>query len=531
MPPEIHYELEGLRVVYPLDKDEVTIGRSTSNDLVIQHITVSRRHAKVFREGELWKVADLGSTYGTRVNDLGHADTPLHDGDRIFLHRFPLTFIDKSSPGASLTTSGERREENSVGAVYQSAVDFSMLASIPADVNHLQRLLTIMTKSSEAILVSRSLTETYRRVLDLIFEHLPVQRGFIMLWDEARGDFVTPAFKHQSGLPGESARIQFSRTIAEKVYREKMAVLTTDALSDVRFQDGRSIQALGIRSAMAAPLWKGERVDGLIYVDTPLQRKAFDNFDLDILSAIGNQLAVAIEQSRLQDNVVRQQVIRRRLERYHSPAVIERIAASSESTSGEFALMAEERDVTVLFADVVGFTHRCESMEPHGVVDLLNRYFSEMTDVVFRHEGTLDKFIGDCLMAVFGAPLPAADHAQRAVETALEMREELDELNEPLSPEARVRFRVGIHSGKVVAGDIGSVRRSDYTVLGATVNLASRLESAVARPGQIVISEQTRACLGDRYVTRALGEHELKGFRRPILCHEVIGHVEAATHD
>ena len=216
-----------------------------------------------------------------------------------------------------------------------------------------------------------------------------------------------------------------------------------------------------------------------------------------------------------------QQLRRRRLERYHSPAVVELIAAGSRNA--EEALIAEEREVTVLFADVVGFTSRCETMEPREIAELLHRYFSAMTEEIFLHQGTVDKFIGDCVMAVFGAPIESREHPRQAVGAALGMREALRELNEPLPEETRIRFRVGLHSGPVIAGDIGSRRRIDYTVLGATVNLAARIEAAVAEPGQIVLSEATLAGLGDGYAVRPLGERRLRGISRPVRCYELLG--------
>ena len=146
-----------------------------------------------------------------------------------------------------------------------------------------------------------------------------------------------------------------------------------------------------------------------------------------------------------------------------------------------------------------------------------------MTRVIFLHEGTLDKFIGDCLMAVFGAPIATADHQISAVDAALDMREALHRLNEPLAEEDRLEFRVGIHSGRVIAGDIGSPLRSDYTVLGATVNLAARLEAEVAAPGQIVITETTRNALGERYDIHDLGEHQPRGVSKTVRCYAVLG--------
>ena len=414
MPSEIVYQIQGRWTSYPLEKDEVTIGRDSRNDLIIEHRSVSRTHARLTRGEDGWRVKDLDSRYGTTVNDLAHTDVLLQSGDKIYLHRFPLTFVDS---GAALSAVDEGPAESETNTVFQSAVDFTALAASPADLQRMQKLLRVVTKTSEAVLVSDSLDGTFVRVLDLVFEHLPVQRGFIMMWDEDRGDFVTRVVRHKDHAAGAEGQIRFSRTIAEKVVRDRVAVITRDAQLDGRFADGASIMELGIRSAMAAPLWNGDQVDGLIYADTTVQARAFDSFDLDILSALGNQLAVAIEQARLQQAVVEQQVARRRLERYHSPAVIERINRGGDSAE---AVEAEERDASVMFADVVGFTSRCESMEPKAVAELLNRYFSELTQVVFDHEGTVDKFIGDCLMAVFGVPFAAEDHARRSVDAALD---------------------------------------------------------------------------------------------------------------
>jgi adenylate cyclase len=520
LPPELVYQAHGEWVRFVVEGDEVTIGRDKLNDLVVEDRSVSRRHAKLRRTPEGWRVTDVGSRYGTRINELDHANAVLRNGDTIYLHKFPLKFLAVGPELAALSEAADPEAAADQRTVFQHTVDFSALAAAPADPARMQKLLAVVTKASRAILVTESLEEIFGKLLDLVLDQLPVQRGFIMLWDEEKRDFVTRCVRHADAGAAGGGPIRFSRTIAEKVYRDRVGVITTDAQRDGRFADGASIMELGIRSAMAAPVWNGERVEGLIYADTTLLAKAFDSFDLDILSALGNHLAVSIEQARLQQTVVDQQIARRRLERYHSPAVVERIAADS---GGSESLVAEERDVTVVFADIVGFTARCEAMAPRAVAELLNHYFSEMTQVIFRHDGTLDKFIGDCLMAVFGAPFPAPDHARRAADAGLEMQEALARLNAPLAEGDRIQVRVGVHSGRVVAGDIGSLLRSDYTVLGNTVNIAARLEAGVARPGQIVLSEATVAGLGKGYEVRPVGEHHLRGVSAPVRCFELLG--------
>jgi len=520
MPPKLVYELEGRRITCTLDRDELTIGRQAANDVVIDHPWISRRHARIYRQQERWRVDDLGSLNGTRINSLEGTDKLLQDGDTIYLYKFPVAFQDLTETRVSLTTAAGSGSDTRMQTIVQSAVDFSVLASRQQDVRRFQKLLTVVTRASEMIVGSASPEETFERVLELIFEHLPVERGLIMVWDEEEKDLIARCVKQRKDAGESGSEIRFSRTIAEKVYNEKVAVLTADAQSDQRFDQGQSVFDLGIRSAIAAPLWNADRVDGLIYVDT-LYKEAFDDFDLDLLSALGNHVAVALEQSRLQSSLMEQKLMRRRLERYHSPAVVELITSSS-ATTGE-ALLVDERDVTVLFADVVDFTKRCENMRPIEIAELLNKYFSAMTEKVFDHQGTVDKFIGDCIMAVFGAPLATEDHARQAAEAALEMQEAMNRLNETLPEESRLQFRVGVHSGPVVAGDIGSIHRVDYTVLGATVNIAARLEASVAQPGQIAISEVTRTAISEHFSTPLLGEFSLKGITAPVRCYELRG--------
>lgn len=526
MPAQILYEVDGRRVVVPLESDELTIGRDPSNDVVIGQPHVSRWHAKVYRTSGGWSVMDLESKCGIQINDKKTADGALADGDCIFIEDICLTFMDEGGsvpPRSTASVVALTPAEADTGTVFRPAVDFTELGSIESDVTRLQRLLKMVSETSRTLLESSDLDETFQSVLDIVFEALPAQRGCIMLWDEAEQSLVARCVKNNSRA-GDST-IHFSRTIAEKVYREKVSVMTTDAQHDDRFAAGDSVVKMGIRSAMAAPLWHGDMVDGLIYIDTALRAEAFNQDDVDLLSALANHLAVAIEQSQLQEAVISQRLMRRRLERYHSPAVVERIAAGGEGA--DQALMADEREATVLFADLVGFTDLCEGMNPRDVVKLLNHYFSELTEVVFRHEGTVDKFIGDCIMAVFGAPVATKDHARRAADAALEMRQALRQLNEALPEATPLRFRVGIHSGKVVAGDIGSVRRADYTVLGATVNLAARLESTVALPDQIVISDTTKEALPGSYVTKFAGDRELKGISRRVACYELQDQIQA----
>jgi adenylate cyclase len=186
-------------------------------------------------------------------------------------------------------------------------------------------------------------------------------------------------------------------------------------------------------------------------------------------------------------------------------------------------MVGERKEVTILFSDIRGYTTLTENLEAAEVVSLLNNYFETMVEAVFNCDGTLDKFIGDALMAVFGAPLPLKDHAWKAVQSALDMRRRLDEFNRQ-QKEHNIRIGIGISSGEVVSGNIGSQKRMDYTVIGDGVNLSARLESVTKEyKCDIIISEFTYQLCSDRIWVRELDKIRVKGKNQAVGIYELIG--------
>ena len=206
------------------------------------------------------------------------------------------------------------------------------------------------------------------------------------------------------------------------------------------------------------------------------------------------------------------------LKRYLSPQLADSILAGGKSID----LTSRREDLTILFSDIRGFTPMSERMEPEELVDLLNRYLTAMTEIVFENGGTLDKYVGDALMVFFGNPVPYDDNAARAVKTALSMRHRLTELQREwfARSEETLNIGVGITTGYVTVGNIGSPARADYTVLGNNVNLASRLADRAA-PGQILVSERTFVAVRDLVQGTEVERVELKGVSRPIRIFEV----------
>jgi adenylate cyclase len=209
-------------------------------------------------------------------------------------------------------------------------------------------------------------------------------------------------------------------------------------------------------------------------------------------------------------------------------------AVAAELLRKDVTLGGEEREVTVLFSDVRSFTTMCEALAPQEVLGILNRYFTQMSAIVEAHGGVVDKYVGDAIMALFGAPLANPDDADRAMETALEMCEALDELNaqQQVRGHPAINVGIGINTDIVIAGNMGSQTRLNYTVIGDGVNLASRLEGLTKTPEyatRIIISRTTLAKAKGRYQTRPLGEVAVKGKQKPTEIYALLGRVVTST--
>ncbi|HUG54990.1 MAG TPA: adenylate/guanylate cyclase domain-containing protein [Vicinamibacteria bacterium] len=527
---------------YTFTEGEVTIGRSPECQIVLKDFGISRTHAKLIVDDEDGvRIQDLKSKNGTQVNGVPVVEAPLKDGDRILLGKFQLAFsktlegkvvLDEAKPlseeaGTIIRSVGElSRLLSDTGG--QAALAEKKAAPDVQDVEKANRILKVLTKVAETLIAVRPVEEVLHQVMDIVFEHVPADRGFLMLSEDGSDKLIPMVVKHRNSSAAAEGKISISKTIADRVTKDRVSILTSDALVDPRFGAGDSIRFHGIRSAMCAPLWNKEQVIGIIHVDSPMLTNCFTLNDLDLLTALANYAAVAVERARLNQKIVAEEKKRERLGRFLSPQVTARILATSES-QGVALGVPEVKDVSVLFSDIVGFTTMSEKMSPAAVSLLLNDYFSRMTDIIFKYEGTLDKYIGDAIMAVFGAPLDMPDHSERAIRAALEMRDQLESFNADRKEGPTIRIRIGINSGKAVAGELGGINKKEYTVLGDTVNTASRLESSVAKPMAVVVGENTYNAVKDLFEFRSLGPATLKGKERTVEVYEVLSLAGAAA--
>jgi adenylate cyclase len=500
---------------------EVLIGRSPECQIVLKDFGISRTHAKLVVDPDGVQIHDLQSKNGTQVNGVPVVAARLKNGDRILLGKFQLAFSESLEGQVVLDEEKPLSEE--AGTIIAAAPEAKPAAADLREIEKSNRILKVLMRVAETLIATRPVEEVLQQVMDIVFDNMPADRGSLMLIEDGgHGKLVPMARKFRNpGASADQQKIVISKTIADRVIKDRVSILTSDAQVDARFSAGDSIRFHGIRSAMCAPLWNKDQVIGIVHVDSPMLANCFTANDLDLLTALANYAAVAVERARLNQKIVAEEKKRERLGRFLSPQVTSRILAASDSQSAMG--VPEVREVSVLFADIVGFTGMSERMAPAAVGLLLNDYLSRMTDVIFKYEGTLDKYIGDAIMAVFGAPLEMPDHATRAIRAALEMQERLREFNAEGREGPEIRIRIGINSGKAVAGEIGSVNKKEYTVLGDTVNTASRLESGVAQPGSVVIGPGTYAAVKELFECRPLGEVALKGKERRVTVHEVLG--------
>jgi adenylate cyclase len=500
--------------VFFLAKDSVVIGKLPDNDIELKDNTISRQHCRLQRTAKGFKLSDLNSTNGCYVNGRRVQSKTLEVGDKITIGRTTLSFLARDKHEGYRDTDDQRI------SMMVPLEELLPAGKPPRRRGGEPNFLASLTALGKSLIASQDIDESFHKLGELIFQFVRPEKIYIFYYDDKQNDVRLKYTYSKHGGPDDDVRI--SKTIALKAIHEKVAILSSNTRNDSRFDSSNSVIMYGITSAISVPIWTKECIYGLIYVDTASVTQVFAQQDLEIMSVVANFAGFAIEGASSLEKLNRERRKRARLERYHSPAVIARLLEFQDSNTGEL-VPYRESEATVLFMDIVRFTSRAEAMTPIAVGMFLNNFFTEMTEIIFRHSGTLDKFIGDAVMAVFGVPLELPDHAERAIAAALEMLARLDELNRQESEANRLRVRVGVHTGKLISGDFGSPKRLEFTVLGNTVNIASRLESTVAGCDEIIVSEQTCQAARGRFDFEFLGEKKLAGITQPLRVYKVKG--------
>jgi adenylate cyclase len=520
---------------------EYTIGRAKESDIVLNDRRVSRKHARIVGDGNHFRLIDGHLENGTLFRSVNHVfvngtpmlETVLHKGDKVLIGESYLEFdqilpevqppiatpetisgrhaaIDESDVPTGVSYDdkplGHTQVEISANEIIGRHSHLSMESSVatPEEIKDLRRkaqVLELLYEMSRSIGTVFDLKEIFDKATDLIFRGTPADRVVALIADETLDGRIIDYSLYPVGVKTRDERIEqltdtltISRTITQKVMREKVAILSQDAKTDEQFRGSDSIVSQGVRSTICAPLITESNVHGVLYADRLDPFAAFSPDHLELITAVAAQTAVTVETVKAHKRLAREEVARANYSRFMPEYVVKQLLDNPNS----FRLGGVNQMVTVLFADIRGFTALSERENPEKVVGLLNRYFSVMTDIIFGHGGTLDKYIGDGLMAIFGAPTASSDDAMNAVRAAVTMQTRLVTLNDELHADGYERLSVGIglHTGEATIGYVGSDKRSEYTAIGDTVNLAARLESNAAG-GQILMSEATAEASGN----------------------------------
>jgi adenylate cyclase len=514
-------------------QDVFTIGRLPECDLYLPFGGVSRCHARLTKSSAgIWTLEDLGSKNGTQVNErLLTTPQELRHGDVIWLGDASLVVVlttetteeandtqEDSAEFSQEETYGKRTILRNVKQLQQRWIEAQDKDGDSSNKDKTIARLKDLVDIAKSLSAAASIQEIFTQVQQVVFRYLDsIDRLALLIDVSSTGKLelinsATRSASQQKNLASDGSWI--SRSICQRVFDEKVAIQTADAQKDERFFGEHSILIKGIRSAMGVPLWDENKVVGVLYADAELSSYHWviqGEEELSFFSALANIVACSVQRWLLAEKLKSEEVIRQRLERYHSPAVVQQLIAMGASIDGR--LPPTESEISILFADLVGFTALSERLKPSQIAELLNKLFEEMLQEVFCFGGTLDKYIGDCIMAFFGAPEPQADHPERAVSAAIGMLNRLQKLNNNNFWQEPLQLRIAINSGKAVVGDVGSFQRVDYTALGGTINLASRMES-ICPPSECVISEATYKSLSDPSSFQEMGLYRFKGIPR-----------------
>ncbi len=492
--------------------DSVTVGRHPNNVICLHDPMVSKHHARIQHIGEHYIYEDLASSNGSFLNGIRVARHPFSDGDVITLGKVDLIFhaFSEDEKLASMvdisriSQASEVHDRIEVGGLEQFHAESEV-----ADLSVLRvdyEKLRLGSELMHTLGAHRELSTVLESAADELLRIFHADRCMIMLYQKEHDELVPKVVR---SYMDSNDQLVVSGSILAEVQQSKLAVLLSDASQDSRFSQASSLIMQGIKSVMCAPIIDGEEFLGVVHLDS--QKKGLSGFtrkDLQLLTGIVQYIAMAIANAHLLHKVEQEARSKAQFERLLSPSVVEQVMSGAVNLEKGGQL----RDVTILFADIRGFTRLSHCSEPTRIVAMLNRYFEMVVDIVFKHGGTVDKFIGDEIMVLFGAPLAMEDAADRAVACALEMQGSLEQFNleQKKYEEDAVYIGVGINSGEVVVGSIGSTRTMQYTCIGDAVNMASRLTSH-AEAGKVVISDITKKRLRKTFDYEALPPFSLKG--------------------
>ncbi len=515
---------------FPLKEGANLIGREKGCDIEIPDPRISSKHAVILLENGRIEFLDQNSTNGIYMNEQRMRKGEWPDGATLFMGNTSMRLVGAparppaAKQGTSIWGSANMALNNSMfdfNIVHEKKIGLDPGESAQPGLENFTKRMQVINRMIKSVNATLTIPALLDKTMNLLFEVVNCDTGYILVTDPANHDSVSAHIAYERGQRKENLEEKlYSRTLVSTVIQKKSGFIFDSDESGEQDQS-LSIFQLRIKTALCCPIHSEGQVYGVIYLDNKKRGAKFNDDDLDLTMNIAGIAGVAIENMQLYKKLETETLIRDHLKRFLSPNIADKIIA--ERGSSDFHLQSQKTNLTVLFADIRGFTPLSEKLAPLEVARLLNSYFSEMCAIVFANGGTLDKFIGDCMMVLFNAPVAMADHEFLAVKTALQMRSRLREVLPQWTAKGIPDFQVGIgiNSGEAVVGSIGTTTRMEYTAIGDAVNISSRV-CGIAKPNQILITDSVFQKVKERFRTVMLGSTQLKGKSRQVLVHEVV---------
>jgi len=495
-------ETDGERSRVKVTLGTYAFGRDPACQVVLRSMDVSRRHARMSFEETSFIVEDMGSASGTTVNDL-----PVGKGKRFTYPQIVMiggvaVAITVAEPASSPPK--EPAADDKDGVRITIAMDAAERGQVPMGgvAGQMAARLAMLYDLPLQFAAEPDLRKLYKLILNRVMELIPgARRGALLIIEPATGKLALRASEPEEFPP-------ISRTLIQRAARDQQGFIWGD--DDSQTDTSMSIVNLHIRTGMYVPLlWQGRTV-GVLCVDNPRHRAAFRQEDLQFMISVAHYAASAVANQLLQDDIETNNRTLQHLLANFSPKL--RGKLMQKARDGKLQPGGEKSDVTILMSDLRGFTRTSANLDSAVVVDMLNDYFSVLGDIIFQHDGTIDKFIGDAILAVFGSPEMDEQHPQKAVRAAVQMQVAIKSINERRRAEGLpcCDLGIGVHTGEVLHGFIGAAERLEFTVIGDTVNKASRYCDGAAA-GEIVLGPRTQEAIQAEFETmqRRIGtKHE-----------------------
>jgi len=501
-------------------KGTVTIGRHPSNTIRLAGTVISKYHALIREENHAFIYEDLNSSNGSYHHELRVKKHELHDGDVIKIGVITLTFKKASMGDLSSLINMDKFDPQQ--AQFQERIDVGQAVRFLPERE--VRDASILRQDYEKLRMGQELLESigseqdFMKLLNTLtaklVEMFVADRAVILLVN-TKGEFEP---KSVYNLNKKEEKISVSRTVLREVQTTKSAVLLSDQGHQGEMAQSESLALMGIQSVMCSPIIQGDKVIGAVQLDLRKGQGSFEKKDLQLLGGIVSYVAMAVTNAGLSQKIAKEARTQAQFERFLSPNIVKQLISGRLKVGKA----GELRQVTIMFADIRGFTAMSQNASPAMVVNVLNQYFERVVNIIFKYGGTVDKFVGDEVMVLFGAPIAMNNQEDAALACALEIQQMLLSWNKERQTKKQdpIYIGIGINSGEVVAGSIGSSQTMQYTCIGNAVNIASRLTS-LAKAGEVVASKATMVGVKSETSCDKLPPADIKGIQGQVQAYMV----------